>query len=84
MTDGINPYAQWLADQMAMVQQWITVTLLDDIAAAKDDDILKPLAKTPKKPALQTGTTWRCSCGKTVLYTIKYCPNCGNAGLFGA
>lgn len=51
---------------------------------AKDDDILKPLAKTPKKPAIQTKTTWHCPCGKTVLYTIKYCPNCGNAGLFGA
>lgn len=53
------------------------------VASGKDDDYtMQPLTKTPKKPAAQTGTTWHCPCGKTVLYTIKYCPNCGKPGMF--
>lgn len=71
-----------------VIVESITWTIIvEPLAAVKDDDyLMKPLTKTAmakKPPALQTGTTWQCQyCGRTVLYTHKFCAACGNPGIF--
>lgn len=76
-----GPGPGWTAEEIAEFRRAWKALAADN----PDDRLLKPMSKTAKKPAaVLTPTTWHCPCGKTVLYTIKYCPNCGSPGIFGA